>query len=944
MDPAGMTKAIILLGILAVATTEQVNIHKQDQVVDAVVFEPLHRIRLSLSTFQVISTFSFKPYHDTLLSLMAYIAQLALDVDYCIYAPENRRGESRSIPEIKEIPGADVTYQAQRKIIHNQWRDLKSIVMEYIDILDLMKDDPNNNDIGNLTSQHHEIPITMHCMELLMIENAPILDYRSSPSPTTFKEYCGCMIYHKRLNQSVPTCRTESLRSYILAMRKIGITLNAPARSKRELNQDTAEIVFQHWEEYVRTGNMKEFVKVVGIMKTRCPQQPEELLSEERELCKLLQLLEEGESRDKRVIETVLLGIYTHLKFRHTDKSIKHVIKNLEILEKNEHLNHHDILQAYNLINLTMIEMGQHRHVIHDLEKEVLQHQHIIDTLAHNISLRLAYTHTVEMLTTKSETFQNTLSTYQRQTDKLRRYLTAISTRKLTPSLISPRYLREILRYINQHLVERTPKLSLLGYPDTNIWEFYQIITLVPVMAGDHLIVALQVPLSDATTQFQIYKINNFPLLHPNLGIRFTYKLENDYLAISTNRTFFMLPPETEVTLCRATQGQLCRLTHPLFAVNRVSTCVTSLFFQKHKDIEENCEVIPHPQSHPTAVMWRPNAWIISVFQTTSVSIICASREETEFVEPPHALLTVPATCTAWVGMELYLPASAQLNMDLPPSELGTAYLTPELTYRPMKDYRLFEGWNGTRLSEQELEKQSTNLLTYDAIPFPTLRDTIQKLDTNYPKPGILTTWVDTLVDNIHIVAPSAAIVALGAAILLFLYKFYPGMLTKIPRYLLKRRQKRQARAKKRQRQKHRLRLKNMNSGKTHPTKDLDTEIPAPNPEDSEWEWSDEEHDYQEVGPSPRDYVPAPGSQPCTPHYENTGRQLPTIHEENADDEDQPDKPLRDDSTQPHGTPPISADKQEYPPWKIKPARQPTPLPTKTSRIFCPRRQHSRRK
>ena len=125
MDPAGMTKAIILLGILAVATTEQVNIHKQDQVVDAVVFEPLHRIRLSLSTFQVISTFSFKPYHDTLLSLMAYIAQLALDVDYCIYAPENRRGESRSIPEIKEIPGADVTYQAQRKIIHNQWRDLK---------------------------------------------------------------------------------------------------------------------------------------------------------------------------------------------------------------------------------------------------------------------------------------------------------------------------------------------------------------------------------------------------------------------------------------------------------------------------------------------------------------------------------------------------------------------------------------------------------------------------------------------------------------------------------------------------------------------------------------------------------------------------------------------------------------------------------------------------
>ena len=158
---------------------------------------------------------------------------------------------------------------------------------------------------------------------------------------------------------------------------------------------------------------MKEFIKVVGIMTPRCRRAKEDLSTAEQDLCELLHLLEEGEVRNKRIIETVILGIYTHLKFKHTDKSIKHVKKNLGILEANEHLNHQDILRAYNLINLTMIEMGQHRHVIHNLEKEVLQHQHIIDTLAHNISIRLAYTHTVEMLTAKSGMFQNTLLTYQ---------------------------------------------------------------------------------------------------------------------------------------------------------------------------------------------------------------------------------------------------------------------------------------------------------------------------------------------------------------------------------------------------------------------------------------------------------------------------------------------------------------------------------------------------
>ena len=92
--------------------------------------------------------------------------------------------------------------------------------------------------------------------------------------------------------------------------------------------------------------------------------------------------------------------------------------------------------------------------------------------------------------------------------DFLQIQLNALSLSHLTPSVIQPFRLAEILRDITN----LPPLLKLPFNVENNIWQYYQSTSCSGLVDDDHIVVILKLPILHEYEKFEIYKIMSIPL------------------------------------------------------------------------------------------------------------------------------------------------------------------------------------------------------------------------------------------------------------------------------------------------------------------------------------------------------------------------------------------------------------------------------------------------
>ena len=137
--------------------------------------------------------------------------------------------------------------------------------------------------------------------------------------------------------------------------------------------------------------------------------------------------------------------------------------------------------------------------------------------------------------------------------------------------------------------MKRNPRLRLPENPVENIWSYYSLMRVTPVVMENFLAIILTIPLVDISLQMNIYKVHNLPTLHPELKVQFTYELEGEYLAISKNGIYAALPSAADIRICEATDGYLCMLNQALYPVEKIEWCVYALF---ERDYDKNRGVL----------------------------------------------------------------------------------------------------------------------------------------------------------------------------------------------------------------------------------------------------------------------------------------------------------------------------------------------------------------
>ena len=108
-----------------------------------------------------------------------------------------------------------------------------------------------------------------------------------------------------------------------------------------------------------------------------------------------------------------------------------------------------------------------------------------------------------------------------------------------------------------------------LALPDKDMWSYYELLWISPIVFGDHLVIILQVPLVDKSfvmTMSNVHNLAILPMLHPTLWKTFHFSLESEYLALSSNVAYTIIPSECAMQTSVFTEGHVliwyCIISH----------------------------------------------------------------------------------------------------------------------------------------------------------------------------------------------------------------------------------------------------------------------------------------------------------------------------------------------------------------------------------------------
>ena len=201
---------------------------------------------------------------------------------------------------------------------------------------------------------------------------------------------------------------------------------------------------------------------------------------------------------------------------------------------------------------------------------------------------------------------QNVNATYE--------YLRVLSSRQVNPLIIPPDSLRKVLAQVKEDM-KRNPRLQLPEDPNINIWNYYSIMKITPIVMDYFLLIILTIPLTDQSLEMDLHKIYNLPTLHPKLKVEFTYQLEGEYLAITKNKLYATLPTAGEIRICKGMEGYLCLMNQALYPVEKIEWCACALLTQNEDKKRAHCTINTQKRDANKAQSLEGYLWAVTTLK-----------------------------------------------------------------------------------------------------------------------------------------------------------------------------------------------------------------------------------------------------------------------------------------------------------------------------------------
>ena len=400
--------------------------------------------------------------------------------------------------------------------------------------------------------------------------------------------------------------------------------------------------------------------------------------------------------------------------------SLRTIKDNIRTLQKQNQLQQNQIIELAHYLNITYAHVSTNRYAINNLQVQLAQvNQSLMVTMKAVQFLRYTVVVITDVRIILSKLTLGVMG-LQQNVKAIYEYLRVLSSKQVNPLLIPPDALREVLAHIKDDM-KRNPRLQLPEDPNVNIWNYYPIMKITPVVMDDFLLIILTIPLTDQSLEMNLYKVYNLPALHPELKVEFTYELEGEYLAITKNKLYAALPTAREIRICKGTGGYLCLMNQALYPIDRLEWCVYALYTDDKEKKREYCSINTHKRDANKAQSLEGYLWAITAFKPEKMQIRCLTNTHVIDIKPPLTIIYVGNGCEAYSN-NLFIPAKSELTSTDSSMVRHNYFQQFNEQYQNITRYSLIEDLGIVQLTPKEIAKIPDRLTALPKLQFKELK------------------------------------------------------------------------------------------------------------------------------------------------------------------------------------------------------------------------------
>ena len=352
--------------------------------------------------------------------------------------------------------------------------------------------------------------------------------------------------------------------------------------------------------------------------------------------------------REKRALVPIIGDALSWLFSTASESEIQGVQDGLVKLQSAQKMLVHVVDKSLTMVNKTMSVAKENREAVNSLinsqktlDLNLLQVKRILQV---NIHPQIKYT----QISTKMHHIYHLVShSLEALKTKLNLALNEIEHSlqgKLSPSLVPPAVLKSILKQIKRALPNN---LALPWKISRQLNMYYSELSAVVVPAGDHILVLTSLPLTRNDDYFNRFEVVSVPVPNPQLRLAAQYTVEAPYLAISADRTKYVLLEASEAQKCMDKPISYFAFNHAEVSFARTPSCVTALFNSDATTIKALCkQVIMKMAQHPMVKHLYDGNWLIASGASWDLMTKCPKTPLTSITyEGPIDVVNLPPTC-----------------------------------------------------------------------------------------------------------------------------------------------------------------------------------------------------------------------------------------------------------------------------------------------------------
>ena len=403
-----------------------------------------------------------------------------------------------------------------------------------------------------------------------------------------------------------------------------------------------------------------------------------------------------------------------------TYSTIRHIKDSIRTLQEQNLLQQDQIIELSHYLNITYGHVSSNRYAITNLQVRLAE---INKTIIANLGDIKFLKYTVAIVNDiRINLAKLTLGimTLEQNVNAVYKYLRVLSTRQVNPLIIPLDILQNVLAKVKEDM-NRNPRLKIPEDPNLNIWNYYTIMKIIPIVMDDFLLILLTIPLTDQSLEMDLYKIYNLPTLHPKLTIEFTYQMEGEYLAISKSRLYAAIPTAREIRICKTTEGYLCLMNQALYPIEKLEWCSYALFAQDRNKIRQHCAINTQKWDANRAQSLDGYLWAVSSLKKDRMQVRCLLDTHVVDIKPPLTIVYVGNGCEAYSN-NLYIPAKSELTSRDDTMVRHNYFQQFNTKYQNLTKYSLIEDLGIEKLTNKEIENLPDRLAALPALRFNELK------------------------------------------------------------------------------------------------------------------------------------------------------------------------------------------------------------------------------